>query len=132
MIDIECLSRGLIAQCSIEALKDRFTKYCYKNYYLKALIRLAIEIDKEHDEYCHWANKKRGKHMKHDHHLQAAKHLEAAAKHHHIAHKHHEAGGHEAAAHHAHIAHGHKLHAMEYHEHATKSHTKNHSAHHPT
>jgi hypothetical protein len=24
------------------------------------------------------------------------------------------------------------LHAMEYHEHATKSHTKNHSAHHPT
>jgi len=113
LIDIECLSRGLIAQCSIEALKDRFTKYCYKNYYLKALIRLAIEIDKEHDEYCHWANKKRGKHMKHDHHLQAAKHLEAAAKHHHI-------------------AHGHKLHAMEYHEHATKSHTKNHSAHHHT
>jgi hypothetical protein len=29
------------------------------------------------------------------------------------------------------MAHGHKLHAIEHHEHATKHHAKHHSTHHP-
>jgi hypothetical protein len=63
-----------------------------------------------------------------ENHIKAAEHLELAAKHHREAAKHHKEGNPKEAACQAYIAHGNLLHAIEYQEATTMTHSDTHSA----